>query len=238
VVEENHSYGEILGSTGNGDPYIRSLAAGGLSFTNSHAVAHPSEPNYLALFSGSTQNVTDDTTPPPLGGDNLAHQLLAQGLTFGGYSEDLPSTGYLGDIYANYARKHNPWSDFTNVPASLNQPFSAFPSDFTQLPAVSFVVPNLQHDMHDGTVAQGDQWLQANMSAYARWTAAHNSLLIVTWDEDDGSASNHIPTIVIGAGIKPAKPSKSVNHYSLLRAIEAVYALPPLGGAASANPLF
>ena len=53
VIEENHSYSEIIGSSAA--PYINSLAAQGALFTQSHATTHPSQPNYLHLFSGSNQ---------------------------------------------------------------------------------------------------------------------------------------------------------------------------------------
>src|SRR5262249_9073419 len=160
-------------------------------------VSHPSEPNYLALFSGSTQGVTDDGHYD-FTGPNLARSLLNAGLSFGGYSEDLPFTGFTGDSSGAYARKHNPWVSFTNLPASLNMPFSSFPSDYSQLPTVSIVVPNQNNDMHDGSIADGDAWLQSNLDSYAQWAQAHNSLLIVTWDEDDYSQSNQIPTIFVG----------------------------------------
>ena len=97
-----------------------------------------------------------------------------------------------------YARKHNPWADFTDVPPSANRPFSDFPkrNDFASLPTVSFVVPNQQHDMHSGSIADADQWLKDNLAGYAQWAQSHNSLLIVTWDE--GSGDNHIATIFSG----------------------------------------
>src|SRR5690242_19662916 len=61
VVEENHSYSGIVGNPNA--PYMTSLANNGARMTQSFAVAHPSEPNYLALFSGSTQGLTDDSCP-------------------------------------------------------------------------------------------------------------------------------------------------------------------------------
>src|SRR5438552_2988498 len=141
VVEENQSYHDILGagtvppvlwsvippSQLSMAPYIRKLANQGASLTNMFAETHPSQPNYLALFSGSTQGVHGDTPPstqfiaPSLGG-----QLLAKGFSFAGYSEDQPGAGFLGGKSGEYARKHNPWSDFTDIPASSNLPFSSF----------------------------------------------------------------------------------------------------------------
>lgn len=53
VVMENHSYADIIGNPAT--PFINALARQGALFTRSFAITHPSEPNYLALFSGSTQ---------------------------------------------------------------------------------------------------------------------------------------------------------------------------------------
>jgi hypothetical protein len=110
VVMENHSYSDIIGDTADA-PCLNSLAGQGTNFTNSFAVAHPSQPNYLALFSGSTQGMTDDTCPQSFSGANLGSEVLAAGNTFADYSEPMPSQGYTGCSYGAYARKHNPWSD-------------------------------------------------------------------------------------------------------------------------------
>src|SRR5215469_14320769 len=166
VIEENHSYNEIIGSSSA--PYINSLANSGALFTNSFAITHPSEPNYLAIFSGSTQGITDDSCPHTFGPPDLGGQLIAAGDTFGGYSEGLPSVGSTVCTSGEYARKHNPWVNFTDVPSSDNLPFSSFPTNFSNLPTISFVVPNLLDDMHDGTIKQGDTWLQNNINAYAQ----------------------------------------------------------------------
>ncbi|WP_063771060.1 alkaline phosphatase family protein [Streptacidiphilus neutrinimicus] len=237
VMEENHAYDEVIGDTADA-PYINNtLASGGALFTQSFAVEHPSQPNYLDLFSGSNQGVTDDSCPHTFSADNEGAQLLAAGDTFAGYSEDLPSTGSTSCTSGSYARKHVPWSDFSNIPAADNRPFTSFPSDFTQLPTVSWVIPNLNDDMHDGTIAEGDTWLQNNVDAYAQWAKTHNSLLVVTWDEDDSSMSNQIPTIFYGAGVKAGQYSETVNHYNVLRTIEDMYGLPYAGAAASATPI-
>ncbi|MEZ0067989.1 hypothetical protein ABIA32_004013 [Streptacidiphilus sp. MAP12-20] len=238
VVEENHSYGDIIGSADA--PYLNSLAAAGASFTASYAVAHPSEPNYLALFSGWTQGVTDDSCPHSFPGPTLGSELPAAKLTFAGYSESMPSPGYAGCTAGDYARKHNPWANFPALPASVNRTWSAFPADaagFASLPTLSFVVPNLQHDMHDGSVREGDDWLHAHLSAYAAWAQAHNSLLVVTWDEDDNSASNQIPTIVLGAGVRPGTYAEPLDHYRVLRTLLALYGLPPIGESANRAPV-
>jgi hypothetical protein len=235
VVMENHDYADVIGNSQA--PYLNSLAQQGLSLTQSYAVTHPSEPNYLALFSGSTRGLTSDACITPSTGPNLASELTTAGYTFTGYSESLPSAGYSGCSSGAYARKHNPWATFTNLPPSINQPFTAFPSDYNQLPTVSFVIPNLTHDMHDGTIKQGDQWLHDNLGGYVNWAYSHHSLMIVTWDENDGAKANQIPTIFVGAGLLSGTDDTRITHYTVLRTIEDSYGLPLLGASSVAQPL-
>jgi acid phosphatase len=234
VIMENHAYGEIIGSPQA--PYLNQLARQGTLFTHSYAITHPSEPNYLALFAGGTQGVTDDSCPHRFAAANLASELIAAGKTFAGYSEDLPGTGSAVCTSGEYARKHVPWTDFSNVPAADSKPFTSFPAgDYARLPALSFVIPNLCHDMHDCPVSTGDAWLRAHLSGYARWAASHASLLVVTWDEDDSSAGNQIPTIMTGQMVRAGRYSAPVTHYGVLRTLESLYRLPPTGHAAAAH---
>lgn len=243
VIEENHSYGEIIGSPSA--PYINSLAQRGAVFTNSFGVTHPSEPNYLALFSGSTQGVTDDGCTYTFSTPNLGRELLNAGFTFGGYSEDLPATGSTVCSALKYFRKHNPWVDWqsdiapstNSLSPSVNMPFSSFPADYSTLPTLSIVVPNQDNDMHDGTIQQADSWLQAHLSAFVNWADVNNALLIVTWDEDDGSGGNRIPTIFVGPQVRVGSYSEMINHYNVLRTIEDMYGLPYAGNSASAIPI-
>ncbi|MCW2534414.1 MAG: acid phosphatase [Modestobacter sp.] len=235
VVFENEDAADVVDSAEA--PYLTSLSTSGAAFTDAHGETHPSQPNYLALFSGSTQGVTDDRCPQKLTGDNLASQLLATGQTFVGYSEDLPRAGYTGCSAGDYRRKHNPWVNFTGLPASVNQPFSALPTDYAQLPTVSFVVPNMCHDMHDCDVATGDTWAKNHLDRYVTWAKDHNSLLIVTFDEDSGTADNHIATIVVGAPVRATTSTQRINHYDVLRTLEDMYGLEPLGHAADAHPI-
>lgn len=238
VVFENKGEQQVLGS--RNAPYLSSLSASGARFDNSHGVTHPSQPNYLALFSGSTQGVTDDSCPQSLGDrPNLGELLLNAGYTFAGYSEGLPTTGFTGcnDPSGRYARRHNPWVDFANVPASSNQPFTAFPADPSQLPTVSFVVPDLCNDMHNCDVATGDSWAREHLAPYVTWARTHDSLLVVTFDEDDGTRTNRIPTFLVGPMVKPGAIGQRVNHYNVLRTIEDLYGLAPIGMSQSAAPL-
>jgi acid phosphatase len=239
VVEENHSYNEVIGNANA--PYISSLANNGAKMTKSFAVTHPSEPNYLALFSGSTQGLTDDSCPHTYAGENLGHQLISAGKTFKGYSEGMPSAGYTGCTYSSgkYARKHNPWVNFSNVSSASNLRFADFPtsSNYANLPKVSFVVPNLCNDMHDCSVTTGDTWLKNNLGAYATWAKTHNSLLVVTFDEDDGSQSNQVPTLFYGAHVATGSYSETINHYSVLRTLENLTGLGCTGNSCNKTPI-
>ncbi|MBS4172707.1 alkaline phosphatase family protein [Bacillus sp. FJAT-49736] len=239
VVEENHSHKEIINNPSA--PYINWLMEQGANMMNYHAIEHPSQPNYLDLFSGSNQGVTSDSAPDSkFSKPNLASELLAKNLTFAGYSEGMPYVGYDGESTkdpSGYARKHNPWVNFSNVPKSSNQPLESFPTDFNKLPTVSFVIPTLRNDMHDGTIRQADDWLKQHLDAYVKWAKTHNSLLIVTWDEDDNSASNKIPTFFVGPMIKKGTYSEKVNHFDLLRTIEDLYGLSHAGASKNAHPI-
>jgi acid phosphatase len=235
VVMENHSYAGIIGNPAA--PFINALARRGALFTRSYAVTHPSQPNYLALFSGSTQGVTGDGCPQEFTAPNLAADLIKAGRSFAGYAEDLPGTGSPVCVAGDYARKHVPWTDFANVPASVSLPFTSFPADFARLPAVSFVIPGLCHDMHDCSVAAGDAWLRDRIGGYADWAMTHHSLLVLTWDEDDDSTGNHIVTIFAGQPVRPGRYAEPVTHYAVLATIEAAYSLPRDGQAAAARPV-
>ena len=221
VIFENHSFDEIVDP--NRAPFIYRLATGGALFVNAFALTHPSQPNYFALFSGSTQGVRDNgdyTFDAP----NLATALEAARKSFVGYVE----TGS--------PRSHNPWESFTSA-RKTERNFSEFPSDFTQLPTVSFVIPGLNNDMHDGSVSDGDAWLKVHLSAYAEWAKTHNSLLIITFDEDDNRANNHIPTIIFGARVRPGRYAERISHYNLLSTLLAMYGLPTFAEAATAPPI-
>lgn len=239
VVEENRDPDDVIGN--KSAPYINTLAANGANMTQSFAEAHPSEPNYLALFAGNAFGLILDVCPFNGGNTpNLASELLAAGRTFTGFAEDLPAVGSAVCTSGKYDRKHAPWVNFSNVPGSDSVPFSAFPapSNYASLPTVSFVIPNIDNDMHNGSVAQGDSWLLQHLSSYAEWAKANNSLLVVTWDEsNDLLAPNRIPMIFYGAHVKAGTYDERINHYNLLSTLEQMYELPKTAQAANASAI-
>jgi len=265
VVEENKYVGQVVGNAAA--PYINGvLVAEGANFTRMYAEEHKSEGNYFWLFSGSNQSVGYNDVIPgakthkvyPFQTPNLGRQLFDNGFSFKGYSEDLPAVGSTVSRAGHYARKHVPWISFGNIPqgsdpqVSTNLPFSLFPSDFSKLPTVAFVIPNLVHDMHDPgnhpdvAVRNGDEWLKKNVDAYYQWAKTHNSLLILTFDESDDPTDfsgltnpaskyvdieNRIPTIFAGAHVKHGDftEGNGITHVNILRTIEAIYGLKPSG---------
>ena len=262
VMEENRTPGQIIGDLANA-PYLTSLAAGGVSLGSMFALVHPSQPNYLELFSGANQGVVDDALPPnfsttptstyPFRTPNLGAGLIAAGFTFAGFSEQLEAAGTQDwadydphsathpGIY--YRRKHNPWANWVAkvlpVPANqlastVNRAFTNFPANFSQLPTLSFVIPNQLHDMHDGSRRMADDWLRDNLSAYALWARTNNSLLIVAWDEDDYNEDNQIPTIFYGANLRNGTVAAGTwTHHNLLRTLEDMYGVATHAGAAA-----
>ncbi|MDP2694037.1 MAG: hypothetical protein Q8O58_04110 [Gallionella sp.] len=59
-------------------------------FTQSYGVTHPSQPNYLALFSGATQDITNKACPNSFNTGNPASTLLDAGLSFASFAEGCP----------------------------------------------------------------------------------------------------------------------------------------------------
>ena len=98
-------------------------------------------------------------------------------------------------------------------------------------------MPDQLNDMHDGSIKQGDDWLKQNIEPYAEWAMTHNSLLILTWDEDNGDADNHIATIMIGSMAKRGNSAQRIGHYNILRTISEMYGLPNLNESAHVKPI-
>jgi phosphatidylinositol-3-phosphatase len=254
VVEENKDFEQIIGS--KNAPYINDvLRKEGATLTKMYGEEHHSQGNYFWLFSGSNQSVgfTDEVPHSEFKTSNLGEELIRTGQSFKGYSEGLPAIGSTVARQGLYARKHVPWISFSNVPNgktvadSSNLRFPEdFPSDYNALPTVSFVIPNLINDMHDGavpaSVVAGDKWLKRHIDSYYEWAKQHNSLLILTFDESaeftvaggltkpaekNAKKRNRIATILAGAHIKPGEYSeaKGVTHVNILRTLEAMYKL-------------
>ena len=244
VVMENHSYEQIIGDTTN-DPYINLLAQTYGSATNMHAESHPSLPNYIAMTSGSTQGITDDSGPGshPLNVPNIFAQLPAGGSR--SLEESMPSNCDKSNS-GNYAVRHNPEVYYTNLGTdctNFDVPFGSAPDLSAKF---TYITPNLCHDMHSNSCAgssnvelQGDLFLQSyvpQLLASPQYQAG-NTLIIITWDEDSGANGNHIPTILIYPSISHVSSNVSFTHYSMLKDVEDIFGVTETGGATSATSM-
>lgn len=246
IVLENKDYASIVDSADA--PYLTSLAHQYALATNYHAVAHPSQPNYLALFSGSTQGITDDKVHD-LDAPNLADQLEAAGLSWRVYAENVPPGCFAGstadggaDGAGNYARKHNPAISFTSISGTAAR--CANITDFTHFdPAAanfSLIVPNQCHDMHDCPVAEGDAWLRSFLPRITGSPAYDDDgIVLVTFDEEHGKGEgNLVATLAISPSIAEGTRSGArYDHYSMLRTIQDHFGLSCLGSSCSAQPM-
>jgi phosphatidylinositol-3-phosphatase len=236
LLMENKQYSRVVGNPQA--PYFnKTLVPQGVLLRNSHAIGHPSEPNYLALFSGSTQHIHGDRCPVYFKTTNIASELIAAGKTFAGYSESMPRDGYKGCYHGLYDRNHNPWVEFKNVPSTDNLVYDGFPSEVASF---VWITPNLCHDTHDCPVKDGDTWLSQNIPPIIAWDQKHDGLLILTWDEaaPDKSGKNHIPTVLVGPMIRPGvDDTQDVDHYSVLRTIETILGVPCIAHDCHASPI-
>ena len=247
LVLENHEYSDVIGN--NAAPSLNALAAHDGLATRSYACCHPSLPNYLDLIAGTSFGISSDCTSCSVEGTTIADQMLQSGHDWRAYMESMPQPCYTGASAGGlYAKKHDPFMYVAHIRDSAAQcarvqPFTAFyPAlDAGQLPAFTFVTPNLCHDGHDCSLQQSDTWVGgfvARVTA-SSWFAA-GGVLIVTYDEGTasdgccgGAAGGHIPTWVISAATPPgARSTTPVDHAGVLRTIEELWRLPALGAAA------
>ncbi len=256
IMMENKEYSSVVGDVNA--PYINQLIHQYGLATDYTGIAHPSQPNYLALWSGSTQGVTDDNLHDISGQTTIADQLEAAGKSWMVYAENYPVNAGGPACYTDmtaqdgpdgtgkYVRRHNPAMSFTNLSGNLDR-CAQHITDFSHFdPAganFNFIVPNLCDDMHDCPVASGDNWLQswlqANILGTSTW-AQTDSAVIITWDEGSTNTGGGglIPTIVISKhtpkGFSSATPA---NHYTLLRTIEDAFGLGCLQQSCNAGTL-
>ena len=245
VVFENHAADTILGRPDA--PAFATVAAEGGVATRYTGVAHPSQPNYFALWSGTTHGARND--PLDLDGPTIADQLEAAGLSWRVAAEHVPPGCYRGAVAeggrdgpGTYVRRHEPAISFHSV--SDNPARCARIGDLTSFdPAAAdfwLVVPDLCHDLHDCGAADGNEFLARLLDRLAASpTFAADGLLIVTFDEapsDRGGAP--VTTILAGPAVKAgARSAAPYDHYSALATIEAIFGLPCLRAACEASPM-
>lgn len=237
VVEENHSYSKIIGNSSM--PYLNGLAKKYGLAVNYYANTHPSIGNYLEITTG--QIITNsDGYSGTVSANNMVRGMLTAGVSWKAYTENLPSTGYVGGDKYPYVKHHNPFAYFTDVVNSSAEknnivPFTQFAKDLANgaLPRFSYIVPNMHHDMHDCPTTSGctdsqkaaaaDNWLKSNIAPLLADAEFQNDgLLIITWDEGNSSDTTHgggkVATVVVGPKVKPGYQSTNFyQHQSLLK---------------------
>jgi phosphatidylinositol-3-phosphatase len=245
VVFENHERGAVAGSSSA--PTFDALGRRYATLAHYDGVTHPSLPNYLALVSGSTQGIRSDCTDCVVAGRSLADTLEAAGRTWKTYAEGLPERGFTGAGAGRYAKKHDPFLYFRGVadsPARRNRvvPLGELRPDVERrrLPDFSLVVPDLCHDMHDCSVATGDEWLRTWIVPLLRSPALAGGVVFVVFDEGTTSegGGGRVDALALGPTVRHgAVFAGATNHYGLLRTIEDAWGLPRLGLSARARPI-
>ena len=238
VIMENRAYSQVWNTSST--PYTTSLANANARASNSYAITHPSLPNYLDLFAGSDYGITANCNPSStchIDAGNLADNLEAAGKTWKGYFEGMPAPCYLTDSNG-YVAHHNPFVYFDDIRTNglrcnshvVN--YSALSVDLATAattPSYAMIVPDNCHNTHDCAIATGDTWLSTHIPAILGSPActADSCLLVLTWDEDDGSAGNHILTVFAGSAAQPSSVSSiRYDHFDVLRTVEDLLGLP------------
>ncbi|HLI41149.1 MAG TPA: alkaline phosphatase family protein [Streptosporangiaceae bacterium] len=246
IMEENHSIQQVFP---RGMPYLWSLARRYAYASDWSDVAHPSLPNYLAIFGGSDFNVPHDCAPAPgctYPGPSVFGQALALGEAAKAYEESMPypcDPGFAGQYDVN----HNPWAYFPSeasacraddVPAGTPAG-GALAGDVRggTLPDVGLITPDLQHDAHDGTPAQADAWLRAWMPVLMSGPDWRSGRLAIAVVFDEGVTTEQVPFVLMAPGLSGVRISEQANQYALTRLIDQVIGAPPLRQAGSATSL-
>ena len=260
LVEENHSFNEVIG---NGNmPYLNSLASANGLATQYYADAHPSLPNYFVLTTGEGTSITGaegDAYNGVVTQDNVVRALTAAGRTWKCYAEALPSAGYMGGDDGAYIGHHDPFVYFSDVQNSSSQaanvvPLTQLAADLSsnELPDYAFIVPNINNDAHNcpaglttcsdaQKLANADQWLAFNIKPLLTSSAFQNSLLVITFDEGDASDDAHgggqVATVIVSPLAKPGYRSTTFyQHESTLRLMMEGLGVSDLPGNAASAP--
>jgi acid phosphatase len=242
VVLENHSFDQMAAEM----PFLRRLATRYAYASNYHASLANSLPNYLIMIGGSPMGQPNNLPPPdrPVYGTSVFGQALRAGRTVKVYVEGMPSPCATQNGGDDYVVRHNPWAYFVDERSACvadEVPPSSLVRDAAdgRLPDAGMVVPNLEHDAHNGTLAQADDWLAPRLSAVLRgpdWRSGRLAI-VVTADEDDGAHGEQVLTVVASRYAGRGVVTAPLDHYSVARLYDEVLGLPPLRDAVSATSI-
>jgi Phosphoesterase family/Calx-beta domain len=238
IVMENKTYGDVIGNAAA--PFQTALSRACATATHYAQAASPSRPNYIAMTSGSTFGCEGSNADPPGGcippSPSLFQQVLDGGGSVRSYVESM-SSNCETTSHGLYAVKHNPWPYYAAeaaVCAQFDQPMPGT-LDVNNLPTLTYLVPNLCNDTHDCSVATGDQWLQTRLAPILDSAAFQNgsTALIISYDE-----YTNLPNVFASRSVRPGTAvTANTSHYGLLRTLEDMLGLAPLGQAATATSL-
>jgi hypothetical protein len=243
VLMENEELSDIIGNPSA--PYINGLASQygvGKAYT---AVSHPSLPNYMALTSGGTQ-FTNDCSGCVVNVANIADRVEGAGRTWKGYMESMPSPCLTTDS-GLYAQRHNPFVHYANIvnnSARCNAhvvPFTQLTTDLQtgSVPSFAWITPNVCSDMHDCSIATGDQWLSELVPQIMGTPDFGTSVLFIVWDEGSTNIGGGgvVTLVVVSPMVHAVQSTQAANHYDLLRTITNAFDASPLGLAAGGRAL-
>jgi phosphatidylinositol-3-phosphatase len=192
------------------------------------------------------------------GDTSLGGQLETAKVPWRAYAQDSSSGSTLApcpaDDTGEYAAKHLPFVYFQDVFGSgttgsalcqnrvrVFGDFMAKTGDFyTDLNAGTYayqwITPDLIYDMHDGTDADGDNFIKAvvpEIQKSAQYKAG--GVIFITWDEGE-NGSDDILTIAVSNRAKPGYVSMTpFTHDNFLATIEDIFKLPRTGAAVGAQ---
>jgi hypothetical protein len=250
IVMENKSYRDIIGN--GAAPYLNQLVKTSTVAAGYHdSYVHPSEPNYIWMVAGENFGILNDADP---NGSNviaseshLVDQLERAGLTWRTYQQSMGAPCGLSS-HGTYAVKHDPFVYFADVNGWNGSKFAPGARcaehvvDYTELasdlasghvPDYVFITPDLQHDMHDGSIPAGDAWLGAEVPKILASDAYKNGgALFILWDEGS-SQSDDPPFIAVSPNAKPGFVSQtSYDTSSFLKTVQLMLGVEMLPCAA------
>jgi len=267
IVLENGDYEAAVK-----DKNLSDLAAHGASFSNFHALFHPSYPNYLAMVAGTDFGVhrrgryladRQVNFPNDAAHKTIADRLIAKGLDFKNYAEELPegncpyridSQHVAKSKKGDYARKHVPFLSFVEVQekwcdrvvrVDSGKDDNYFVKDANAgLVAYSFYSPNMNNDGHNTNVQVAAEWLHKFLDKTFTEKLRKGTLVVVTFDESEHNADNRIFTLFLGDMVEdgsqqdPKALGRYYTHDNVLRTIEDNFGLEPLAaGDRDAAPI-
>jgi phospholipase C len=206
IMMENTGYNSLIGNANA--PWINAAARKYGLATNYFGVTHPSQPNYIAATSGSTNGVANDNDTT-INVPNIVDQLEKHDKTWKAYMQSYSLCATALDHACGdqlYERKHNPFVSFSDVQSSparmakivdlgqLNSDLAA-----GTVPDYVWVSPDQCNDMHgrstagacnfanvQGLISAGDTFLSntvRKIMTSSAWT--RNSVIFIAWDESD-----------------------------------------------------